>query len=274
MRCTARGSSVRTGLSRCCLNIDDITGSWPPPRPGGSGEVWEGWHAIAPPIRADYSRFVELANKGARELGFADTGAMWRAKYDMPADAFTGELERLWDQVQPLYVPLHAYVRMKLNEQYGDAVPAVRPDSGSPPGEHLGAGLVEHLRARGARRFRSRLSTDRDPQAPEHRADRHGSSRRALLHVLGVRAAPPTFWERSLFVRAAGSRSRLSRQRLGHRPRGRRAHQDVHRADGRRLHDHSPRARPQFLSARVQASAGPFPRAARTTDSTKPSATP
>ena len=31
----------------------------------------------------DYVRFVELANKGARELGFTDTGALWRSKYDM-----------------------------------------------------------------------------------------------------------------------------------------------------------------------------------------------
>ena len=44
---------------------------------------------FAPPMRKDYTRFVELSNKGAKELGFADTGAMWRAKYDMPPDEFT-----------------------------------------------------------------------------------------------------------------------------------------------------------------------------------------
>ena len=73
---------------------------------------------------ARLQRFVELANIGARELGFADTGAMWRLKYDMPADDFTQEVDRLWDQVRPLYVSLHAYVRMKLHEKYGDLVPA------------------------------------------------------------------------------------------------------------------------------------------------------
>ena len=57
--------------------------------------------------------------KGARELGFKDTGAMWRAKYDMPPDDFANELDRLWDQVRPLYVSLHAYVRTKLREKYG-----------------------------------------------------------------------------------------------------------------------------------------------------------
>ena len=58
---------------------------------------------MSPPMRQNYTRFVELANKGAKELGFADTGAMWRLKYDMPADDFTKEVDRLWEQVKPLY---------------------------------------------------------------------------------------------------------------------------------------------------------------------------
>ena len=70
-------------------------------------------------MRKDYARFVELSNKGARELGFADSGALWRAKYDMPPDDFTKELDRLWGQVRPLYLKLHAYMRMKLREKYG-----------------------------------------------------------------------------------------------------------------------------------------------------------
>jgi peptidyl-dipeptidase A len=90
-------------------------------------EVWEGWHTISPPIKKDFVRYVELANEGARELGFADTGAMWRAKYDMSADEFTKELDRLWEQVRPLYVSLHAYVRMKLRQKYGEQVPARGP---------------------------------------------------------------------------------------------------------------------------------------------------
>ncbi len=102
-------------------------------------------------MRKDYARFVELSNKGARELGFADTGAMWRAKYDMPPDEFTKELDRLWEQVRPLYLQLHAYVRMKLHEKYGDVVPADGPDSGAPARQHLGAGLAQRLPARRAR---------------------------------------------------------------------------------------------------------------------------
>lgn len=45
--------------------------------------IWLGWHQVSPPYRKNYQRFVELSNKGAREMGFKDTGAMWREKYDM-----------------------------------------------------------------------------------------------------------------------------------------------------------------------------------------------
>src|SRR5260370_39902822 len=83
-----------------CKNIDDVTRIMAASRDEKElRAAWEGWHTIAPPMRADYARFAELSNKGAKELGFADTGAMWRSKYDMPPDAFSKDLDRLCDQV-------------------------------------------------------------------------------------------------------------------------------------------------------------------------------
>ncbi|NIP80981.1 MAG: peptidase M2 family protein, partial [Gemmatimonadetes bacterium] len=65
---------------------------------------------------------------GARELGFEDVGAMWRANYDMEPDAFAAELDRLYGQVRPLYTALHCHVRAELAEEYGeDVVPAGEP---------------------------------------------------------------------------------------------------------------------------------------------------
>ncbi|API61026.1 peptidyl-dipeptidase [Tardibacter chloracetimidivorans] len=91
-------------------------------------EMWVSWHKVGQPMKDDYVRMVDIANAGARELGFADTGAMWRAGYDMPADEFAGLTDRLWDQVKPLYLQLHCYTRAKLNRKYGDAVqPATGP---------------------------------------------------------------------------------------------------------------------------------------------------
>jgi peptidyl-dipeptidase A len=63
-----------------CLDVEEITEIMASNRdPKRLREVWEGWHTIAPPIKKDFVRYVELANEGARELGFKDTGAMWRS---------------------------------------------------------------------------------------------------------------------------------------------------------------------------------------------------
>lgn len=93
-------------------------------------EAWLGWREVSPPMRADYQRFAELQNIGARELGYADAGGLWRAGYDMPADDFAAEVERLWSQVQPLYQALHCHVRAELGKQYGSAL--VAPDQPIP----------------------------------------------------------------------------------------------------------------------------------------------
>lgn len=61
-------------------------------------DAWTGWHAISRPMRQDFARYVELANKGARQLGFKDNGAMWRSKYDMAPDQFSAEVDRLWSR--------------------------------------------------------------------------------------------------------------------------------------------------------------------------------
>ncbi|MEY2919185.1 MAG: hypothetical protein RL261_490, partial [Pseudomonadota bacterium] len=91
-------------------------------------DAWRGWHDQARGLRPDYIRFVELANEGARELGFKDVGAMWRSGYDMPADEFTKEAARLYKQVEPLYKDLQCYARGKLAAKYGeDKVPAGKP---------------------------------------------------------------------------------------------------------------------------------------------------
>ncbi len=88
-------------------------------------EMWTSWHDnVGKPMRGDYARFVEIANKGAADLGYKDLGAMWRAGYDMPPEDFAKMMDKLWLQVKPLYNSLHCYTRAKLNQKYGDAVQA------------------------------------------------------------------------------------------------------------------------------------------------------
>lgn len=165
-------------------------------------DAWKGWHTISVPMRPKYQRFVELANQGSKELGFADTGAMWRSNYDMPPDTFEAELDRLWTQVKPLYDKLHAHVRARLAEKYGKdkvspdgLIPAhvlgnmwaqswgniydvVKPASVDP-----GFDLSERIRAKKI-----------DPKEMVRYGERFFVS-------LGFEPLPDTFWDRSLFTK-------------------------------------------------------------------------
>ncbi len=86
-------------------------------------EMWVSWHdQVGAPMRGDYARIVGIANEGAAELGFKDVGAMWRSGYDMKPEEFAGLTDKLWNEVKPLYVALHTYVRRKLSEKYGAEV--------------------------------------------------------------------------------------------------------------------------------------------------------
>ncbi|GAB3358112.1 M2 family metallopeptidase [Lysobacter tyrosinilyticus] len=83
-------------------------------------DAWQGWHTIAQPMRQDYTHFVDLSNTGAKDMGFADTGELWRSGYDMTPAEISAETDRLWLQIKPLYEQLHCYTRTQLEKKYGD----------------------------------------------------------------------------------------------------------------------------------------------------------
>jgi peptidyl-dipeptidase A len=198
-----RGKYCPDGESdEACLDIEEITEILARDRsPARLREVWEGWHTISPPMKKSYARFVELSNKGARELGFADTGAMWRSKYDMPPDAFSKELDRLWEQLRPLYLSLHTYVRAKLRERYGDQVPA----DGPIPAHLLGniwaqdwSNLYDIVAPRGGGPTVDLTAVLKGRNITPVEMTRYGER---FFTSLGFEALPETFWERSLFVK-------------------------------------------------------------------------
>ncbi len=189
--------------SERCLDIEDLSRLMASSRdPNQLREAWVGWHRISVPLRPDFARYVSLANQGAGELGFADTGALWRAKYDMPPDDFAREMDRLWEQVRPLYLQLHAYVRNRLREKYGsEVVPADSPIPAhllgnmwaqsweniyplvAPPDADPGYDLTEILKSR---------NTDALQMV------RYGEG---FFTSLGFAPLPETFWQRSLFAK-------------------------------------------------------------------------
>ncbi len=198
-----KGKYCPEGDKGKCLSLGDLEDIIGTSRdPEELKRAWLGWHQIAVPIRKDYVRFVELSNKGAKEMGFDDTGAMWRSKYDMEPAAFAAEMERLWLQVKPLYDSLYTYTRRKLSEKYGPTlVPLDKPIPAhllgnmwaqqwgniypllAPANADRGYDLTEILKAR---------KTD------EKQMVRYGES---FFTSVGFEALPQTFWERSLFAK-------------------------------------------------------------------------
>ncbi len=163
-------------------------------------DAWTGWHSTAPAIKDRYARYVELGNKGAKEIGFDDMGALWRAGYDMPPENFEKEIERLWQQVKPLYDELHCYVRGKLQEKYGkDKVPEGAP---------IPAHLLGNMWAQEwnniydvVEPYKGQPSLDVSKKLKEKKYDSVKMTKlgESFFTSLGFDPLPATFWERSLF---------------------------------------------------------------------------
>lgn len=131
--CPPAGAGAKAAA---CMGIDEISDVMAKSRdPQELTRLWVGWHAVGAPMRERYARFMDLQNVGARELGYKDTGELWRAGYDMTPAEFEAEVNRAWTQLEPLYKELHTYVRRRLIAKYGAA--AERKD-GLIPAQLLG----------------------------------------------------------------------------------------------------------------------------------------
>ena len=167
-------------------------------------EMWQGWRTISPDMKPLYIRQAELGNEGAQGLGYKDLGAMWRSNYDMPADEFAKELDRLWGQVKPLYDDLHCYVRAELGETYGeDKVPQDQP---------IPAHLLGNMWAQSWGNIYDLVAPENaDPgydvteqlAANNYDEIKMVKGAETFFTSLGFDALPETFWQRSLFTKPA-----------------------------------------------------------------------
>lgn len=213
------------GKGKGTLDGKPISGSDIEPEMGTSRdpaklkEMWTSWHDnVGKPMKGDYAKMVTIANEGARELGYADTGAMWRSNYDMPPQEFAKTMDRLWGQVKPLYDDLHCFTRGKLNEKYGDEV---QPEKGpiradllgnmwaqewgniydvvAPAGSgDIGYDVGELLKAKG---MSDPSATEEDPTKREAAAREMVKIGENFYSSLGMKPLPQTFWDRSLFIK-------------------------------------------------------------------------
>jgi peptidyl-dipeptidase A len=167
-------------------------------------EMWVSWHNnVGRPMAQDYTRFVNLSNAGAKELGYADVGAMWRSGYDMEPDAFAALTDKLWGEVKPLYDDLHCYTRGKLNAKYGNAV---QPANGPIRADLLGnmwaqewGGIYDIVAPPGAGDIGYDL-TDL-LVAKKYTPEKIVKTGEGFFSSLGFAPLPQTFWERSMITK-------------------------------------------------------------------------
>ncbi|MFW2351428.1 M2 family metallopeptidase [Qipengyuania sp.] len=174
--------------------------------PAEYAEMWASWHDnVGAPMKGDYAKMVGIANQGAEELGFDNVGAMWRSGYDMSPEEFTAMTERLWNELKPLYVELHTYVRTRLNQKYGDEVQAttgpIRADLLGNMWAQEWGNIYPLVAPQGAGDLGYDIgdllaAKDKTPLDMVHYGEGFYSS-------LGMQPLPETFWQRSMFVKPA-----------------------------------------------------------------------
>jgi peptidyl-dipeptidase A len=192
-----------TGGPETCRNLEELSDTLAKSRDWNEQlEAWKGWHTISRPMRKDYQRFVELANEGAKELGYGDLGEMWRSRYDMSPVEFEAETERLYAQVKPLYDGLHCYTRGRLQKKYGkDRVPDGKP---------IPAHLFGNMWAQQWNNIFdllepypgvSNLDVTAALKTQGYDAMRMARSAESFYTSLGFPQLPASFWERSMLTR-------------------------------------------------------------------------
>ena len=166
-------------------------------------KAWQGWHEIGKPMKSMYMRMVDIGNQGSKDLGYQGLSDLWFSKYDMPADEFLNETDRVWEEVKPLYDALHCHVRAKLNEHYGDNVV---PESGPLPVHLLG-----NMWGQSWSNIYDLVYTEESQQNSVDVTkiiEEKGLNEIEMVEYaedfflsIGFDPLPDTFWERSLFVK-------------------------------------------------------------------------
>ena len=168
-------------------------------------KAWEGWRNIGTPMKDKYLRMVEIGNLGAKDLGYEGLTDLWFSQYDMPAEEFLAETDRVWDELKPLYDALHCHVRSELSEHYGEEVVS---KEGVLPAHVLG-----NMWGQSWANVYDLVYTPDNPNASsgidltkileEKNIDEIEMTKIAenFFISLGFQPLPNTFWERSLFVK-------------------------------------------------------------------------
>ncbi|XP_065220101.1 angiotensin-converting enzyme-like isoform X2 [Planococcus citri] len=160
--------------------------------------VWVEWRKqTGKPIRPLFAEYVALTNEAAALNNFTDAAEFWLEAYE--TEDFKEQIARIWEQLRPFYLEVHAYVRRKLREKYGEKVVSKR---GPIPAHLLGnmwAQTWSNIGELGTP-YPSVKSEDVTPYLQEQKYTpiRMFQLADEFFQSINLTAMPDTFWERSV----------------------------------------------------------------------------
>ncbi|KAL1414576.1 hypothetical protein MTO96_007361 [Rhipicephalus appendiculatus] len=151
---------------------------------------WLQWAKWQNASQVFFSALVSMLNEAAVSNGYSHYAESWNEGLDVERES-----ARLWEEVQPLYLELHAYVRGALLRRYGKELHPNEPIPvhllGNPFGENW-RNLADLVVPADLRRQRAQPARSGSASDCMRKADAH-------YQALGFPPMPPLFWKNSVF---------------------------------------------------------------------------
>ncbi|KAB0790846.1 hypothetical protein PPYR_14878 [Photinus pyralis] len=161
--------------------------------------VWVEWRHKNAPAKELFRDYVKYANEAAVLNNFTSNTGFWLYDYESPT--FVQDVESIWEQLKPIYTQLHAYIRTKLRQRYGDIV----SEKGPIPAHLLGNMWAQSW---------SNIADFTLPHPSAKRADitsellnqgydalKMFKTAEEFFVSLNLKKMTPEFWERSILVK-------------------------------------------------------------------------
>jgi peptidyl-dipeptidase A len=158
-------------------------------------KVWQASKEVGKGLKEGLVNLRNLRNGVAREMGYTSYFDLETADYGMKAKEMVQLMDKVYQEIKPLYAQLYTWVKYKLADRYGQPVPDKMPAHWLPNRwSQEWPGVVESVNL-------NALFKDRKPQWLVQQAERFYVS-------MGFPKLPQVFWDKSDLYPVAADSSR------------------------------------------------------------------
>lgn len=163
--------------------------------------VWVEWRkAVGTNLKNLFEEYVDLSNEAARLNNFTNNAENWLESYE--DKTFRQQVESLWEQLKPLYLQIHAYIRFKLRQTYGKEIVS---EKGPIPAHLLGNMWAQRWRniASFTLPYPEKQAEDltEELRRQNYTAEKIFRTSESFFKSINLTAMPDSFWERSILVK-------------------------------------------------------------------------